>query len=121
MHTTLSPPGPLAMPNFADLPPFDARQALSLEAACRLALVPGRSGRRLTTDELLAWATEGYAVVEGGPRYIFPTVIDQQGCRVTTADWCAAWVTFIGELSEAMIEEGRGPLDPDRYKARDVL
>jgi hypothetical protein len=120
MNATLSPPGPLALPNIAPLPPFDAGQALSLEAACRLGLVPGRSGRRLTTDELLVWATEGYAVVEGGPRYVFPTAIDG-GCRVTTADWCAAWVTFLGEVREALVEEGRNPLDPPPYNVPDAL
>jgi hypothetical protein len=121
MNATLTPPGPPAFASLTGLQPFDPRQALSLEAACRLGLVPGRSGRRLTTDELLRWATEGYSVVEGGPRYLFPTVVDELGCRITTADWCAAWVTFLGELSEALAEAGRGPLDPPPYKVRDVL
>jgi hypothetical protein len=121
MNTALSSPGSPAFSRLTALPPFDPHQALSLEAACRLALVPGRSGRRLTTDELLAWATDGYALVEGGPRYLFPTVLDEQGCRVTTAEWCAAWVAFLGELSEALAEETRGPLDPPPYKVRDVL
>jgi len=120
MHATLHPPGPPAFTSLTDLPPFDASRALSLEAACRLALVPGRSGRRLTTDELLAWATEGYSLSEAGPRYVFPTVIDG-GSHLTTADWCAAWVTFIGERTEALAEEARGPLDPPPYKVRDAL
>jgi hypothetical protein len=120
MHATLNQLGPPAVARLPDLPPFDPSRGLSLEAVCRLALVPGRAGRRLTTDELLAWATDGYALVDGGPRYIFPTVLDG-GWRVTTAEWCAAWVAFIGERAEGLADEARGPLDPPPYKVRDVL
>jgi hypothetical protein len=102
------------------LPAFDPEHALSLETACRLGLVPGRNGRRLTSDELLAWATDGYAPVEGGPRFVFPTIL-QGNTRVTTADWCAAWVTFLAEARESLaFGDGEVPTAPDLYNTGDA-
>jgi hypothetical protein len=103
------------------LPAFDPDHALSLEAACRLGLVPGRAGRRLTGEELLGWATEGYAPVEGGPQFVFPTILEG-GRRVTTADWCAAWGTFLAEAREAMVfDEGGLPSARALYNTGDAL
>ncbi|HVK14570.1 MAG TPA: hypothetical protein VM597_37880 [Gemmataceae bacterium] len=87
-----------AVPRFArivpDLPPFEPADALPLAAACRLRLVPGHDGRRLSEDELRTWATIGVCVVPGGPRYLFPALWDGDR-RVTTLAWCAAWVEFV--------------------------
>ncbi len=104
-----------------DLTAYDPEHALSLEAACRLGLVPGRSGRRLTADELLGWATEGYEPFRGGPRFIFPTILDG-GRRMTTADWCAAWVAFLAEARESFAYgDGEVPVASDLYNTGDAL
>ena len=103
------------------LPPFNPDHALSLEAACRLGLVPGRNGRRLTSDELLGWATDGFSLVEGGPMFVFPTIL-QGHTRVTTAEWCAAWVTFLGEARESLaFAAGEVPSAPDLYNTGDAV
>lgn len=83
-----------------DLPPFDPAKALTLVAVCKLGLVPGVEGRRLTSEELVEWATAGHQVVEGGPSYLFPTVLEGD-TLLTTSEWCAAWVTFVAEIWEA--------------------
>ena len=90
-----------AVPRFAltvpDLPPFDPKDALSLAGACRVGLVPGHDGRRLSDEELRAWTTTGVRLVPGGPRYLFPAQWDG-GRRVTTVAWCTAWVEFVGAV-----------------------
>jgi hypothetical protein len=86
----------LALP---DLPPYDPAESLSLSAVCRLGLVPGKEGRRVTDDELLSWATTGYRILPTGDRYLFPTRWDDGALRTTLA-WCAAWVTFVANLRE---------------------
>ena len=95
---TLLPAGPLlAIPG---LPPYDPADSLTLPAACRLGLVPGREGRRVTTDELIDWATTGFRIASAGDRYLFPTRAEGE-TLCTTPAWCAAWVTFVAELMEA--------------------
>jgi hypothetical protein len=121
MSATLTPPSALSRLHVPELPAFDPEHALSLEAACRLGLVPGRSGRRLTGEELLEWATEGYTPAEGGPRFVFPTVLDD-GRRVATAEWCAAWVTFLAEAHEAFaFDDGAIPSAAAAYNTGDAL
>lgn len=76
------------------LPPFDPDAALTLQAACKLRLVPGHDGRRLCEDELRIWASTGRQLSKRGPLYLFPSLTIGNWC-VTTPAWCAAWVEFV--------------------------
>jgi hypothetical protein len=102
---TLLPAGPLlAVP---DLPPYDPTDSLTLPAACRLGLVPGREGRRVTADELQTWATTGIRVLPTDERFLFPARAEGETLRTTSA-WCAAWVTFVAQLRDTAHAGGVG-------------
>lgn len=92
----------IAIRSISDVLQFDATNALTLQAACRLGLVPGRGGRRLDPRELERWAIEGVQLRDGGPRYLFPAVFSS-GQPMTTPEWCAAWVAFVAQEQRGKI------------------
>jgi hypothetical protein len=99
--TTSLGDGPLEVP---DLPPFASEDALTVLAVCKLGLVPGVEGRRITTDELERWSTEGYRIGDADKAYRFPTVLED-GVRKTTPAWCSAWIDFVAEFWEQSAAE----------------
>jgi hypothetical protein len=95
MIALAAPPGPVP-----GLPAYDARQSLSLSAACRIGLIPGHDGRRAVSAEVRQWAKTGLAARPLGPRYLFPAV-RIGGVWRTTVPWCCAWVKFLAGVRAA--------------------
>lgn len=102
---------PSTIPRFAlpvpGLAPYDAADSLPLGSACRLGLIPGHDGCRLSEEELLDWARVGVSLRVGGPRYLFPTRWEGR-VRRTTVAWCVAWVEFVRAQTAVLPTSGVG-------------
>jgi hypothetical protein len=108
----------VAIRSIDNLPPFEAGDALSLSAVCRLGLVPGHGGRRLDPSELERWAIEGVQLAWGEPRFLFPSV-RINGELLTTPAWCSAWVDFVSAEQRAHLQHAKTSTEEDSQQLRE--